>query len=160
MYSRVNLHALPLPFPLQDALRHGRHNTVVSSLNLLECLGESLIVVIQLGGPFYVAIRGHEIPPARGGRCRFSISVDSAIGGGGGAILALANTGILRGLGENFRRSAAIHAARAQQTVSDLLGQGGSGKGDDFLEDPPFSESRYGVTEEAGAAQHKEMEEK
>lgn len=130
MDGRVDLHPLSDPLPLQNALCHGRHDTVVSSLNLLQGLGESLVVVVELGGPICVVIRRDEISPAgRGSRLAVPVPVERIRRR---SVLTLTHAGVMSDLGEDLG-SAAVYTARSQQTGLDFLGQGWAGEGDDFL---------------------------
>ena len=62
----IDLHALLLALPLQDALCHGRHHAVVPPLDFLQGLCELCVVGAQLHGPF-LAIVGSGIVSARCG---------------------------------------------------------------------------------------------
>lgn len=132
MNGRVDLHPLSDPLPFQNALCHGCHDTVVTSLDLLESLGESLVVIVELGGPIGVVISGDEISPA----CcdsRLRVAVPVAVDRSRRrSVLTFTHAGVVSCLGENFG-CAAIDATRSQQAGFDFLSQGWPGEGDDFL---------------------------
>lgn len=63
LYVVVNLHALPFPLVLEDTLRHGRDDTIVSSLDCLEGLREPLVVGLQVRRPVVGVIHHGKVSP-------------------------------------------------------------------------------------------------
>lgn len=127
--AAVNLEALALALVLEDALGHGGDDAVVAALDLVQGLGEALVVEVQLGGPGARVVDGGVVAarerlglgaavavccvaPARG------ILVNGRIGCGLGELLVAAHEGVPRGL---------------HQAISCFLVELGAGKLCDFL---------------------------
>lgn len=63
----VNLHALSLALILQNTLRHGRHNAIVSPLDAVEGFCKSFVVQPKLGGPVSGVVHHGEVSPCGDG---------------------------------------------------------------------------------------------
>lgn len=97
----VNLHALLLSLPFQNALCHGRHHAIVPPLDLFQGLCELCVVGAQLHGPFLPVV-GSGIVPACCGRAfdlsRVAVAV-TVRALGQRPVLALSDARILRAFG-------------------------------------------------------------
>lgn len=62
----VDLHALAPPLVLEDALRHGGDDAVVPPLDLVQALGEFLVVELQLGRPVARVVDRGKVSPRNG----------------------------------------------------------------------------------------------
>ena len=62
----IDLHALSLSLPLENALRHGGHDTIVSPLDPVECLCKVLVIQLQLRRPISRVVHHGKISPRRG----------------------------------------------------------------------------------------------
>lgn len=74
----VDLHALAAALVFQDALGHCSDDAVVPPLDLVQALGELLVVELQLGRPVAVVVDGRKVSPRN--RSGLSMAVSIAIG--------------------------------------------------------------------------------
>lgn len=126
----INLQSLPFSFPFENTLSYGSHDAIVTPFNLLESFGKAYVVIVQLGRPFTMIVRGNKVSSSGGGSGFSIASVGSGIGRR--PVLSFTDTGILSGFGEDLGGTA-IEAAGPEQTVLDLLSQRRTGESDNFL---------------------------
>ena len=113
---RIDLHSLPVPLVLQDPLSDCRDHAVVPSFDVLECSGETLVVVAQLGRPV-VAIVCRGVVAAR--RCQaFAVAIAIAVALARG-VLALSDAGVLSGVTKDLG-VLAVSSGRADESFTDF----------------------------------------
>jgi hypothetical protein len=124
----VDLHALALALPLEDALGDGGDDAVMPPLDLLQRVCEFGVVGAQLGRPLLPVIGGGKVSPRR--CCALVVlPVAAAVAVlGRRTVLALLYAGVLRRL-EQWRRL----LRRLQQPVFDLAGEVWPRELDEFL---------------------------
>ena len=103
----------------------------MASFYLLKRFGEAFVIVIQLGWPVTLVIRGNKVSSSGGGG--FAVAGAVGRGGRGGPVLSFTDTGVLSGSGESLGRTA-IHPAGTEQTSLDFLSQGWARERNDFLD--------------------------
>ena len=111
-------------------MSNGGDDTVMTSFYLLKRFGEAFVIVIQLGWPVTLVIRGNKVSSS-GGSSLALAGMNSV--GGRRPVLSFTDTAVLSGSGESLGRTA-IHPAGTEQTSLDFLSQGWARERNDFLD--------------------------
>ena len=124
----VNLHALALALPLEDALGDGGDDAVVPPLDLLQRVCEFGVVGAQLGRPLLPVVGGSKVSPRRCCALVVLPVTDAVAVLRRRAVLALLYAGVLRRLDQRRRLLRGL-----QQPVFNLAGEVWPGELDEFL---------------------------